>query len=179
MAASRFAAILLFAFSCSPPGSQNTEPEPQQQETADQVFDGFEMTITDNGIKKGLVQADRAEKYEQRKIFRATTLTVVFYTSSGEVKTVMTSRRGLIHTDTGDMEAMDSVVVFSSDSTRTLSTEHLVWKKEDNLIVGDTAVVIRSPRGVVYGDGFVTDAGFENLEVKNPTGDINVLGDKF
>jgi len=172
-------AACLFPLSCSPPRTQHTEPEPAEPEAADQVFDGFEMTVTESGIKKGWVQADEAEKYEKQKIFRATNLTVIFYTSSGKVQSVMTSRRGLIHTDSGDMEAIDSVVVYSSDSTRTLHSQHLVWKKGENLIVGDSAVVVRSPRGVVYGDGVVADAGFENLEVKNPTGDINVLGDKF
>lgn len=145
----------------------------------DQVFEGFEMTITENGIKQGWLKADRAEKYEKKKLFNAQNLKVIFYTSSGEIKSVMTSRRGIIRTDTGDMEALDSVVVISRDSTKTLETERLIWKKKENIIVGDTAVVITSRRGVVRGDGIKADAGFENLEVKNPTGDIHVLGNEF
>lgn len=151
----------------------------QQAEMPDQIFDGFEMTITESGIKKGWIQADRAEKYTEKGLFKAENLTVLFYTETGAIKSVMTSRKGLIHTASGDMEAMDSVVVISSDSTKTLLTEHLIWQKKDNRILGDSAVEIRSPRGVVFGDGIRADAGFENLEVKNPTGDINVLGDKF
>jgi LPS export ABC transporter protein LptC len=104
---------------------------------------------------------------------------VIFYTANGEINSVLTSRRGIIHTDSGDMEALDSVVVVSRDSTKKLETGRLIWKKQDNTIVSDTSVVISSPRGVVYGDGLLTDAGFENLEVTNPTGDINVLGEKF
>ncbi|OGF96709.1 MAG: LPS export ABC transporter periplasmic protein LptC [Candidatus Glassbacteria bacterium RIFCSPLOWO2_12_FULL_58_11] len=168
------------------PGCSNRDLEPapaaegtEQGAPPDQVFDGFEMTVTDNGIKKGWVTADRAEKYTQLNLFKASNLKVVFYTSNGEVKSVMTSLKGLIHTDSGDMEAIDSVVVLSQDSSKTLTTGRLIWKKEENLILGDSAVVIHSPRGVVYGDGIKADAGFENLEVKNPTGDINVLGEKF
>jgi|GEM_PF-3713131 LPS export ABC transporter protein LptC len=155
-----------------PGGEQNVE-------IPDQIFDGFEMTITESGIKKGWIQADRAEKYTAKGLFKAENLAVLFYTQTGAIKSVMTSRKGLIHTDSGDMEAMDSVVVISSDSTKTLLTEHLVWKKKNNRILGDSAVEIRSPRGVVFGDGIEADAGFENLEVKNPTGDIHVLGEDF
>ena len=151
----------------------------QSVEVPDQIFDDFEMTITESGIKKGWVQADRAEKYTKEGLFKAENLIVLFYTQTGAVNSVMTSRKGLIHTDSGDMEAMDSVVVFSSDSARTLLTEHLVWRKKDNRILGDSAVEIRSQRGVVFGDGIETDAAFENIEVKNPTGDIHVLGDDF
>ena len=145
----------------------------------DQVFEGFEMTITESGIKKGWIRAERAEKYSGKKIFKAEGLTVLFYDTNGEIKSILTSRHGLIHTDSGDMEAIDSVVVFTSDSTRQLVTEHLVWKKKENLIVGDSAVVIRSRRGVVFGDGITADAGLEDIEVKNPTGDIHVLGNKI
>lgn len=102
---------------------------------------------------------------------------VVFYSAAGSVQSVMTSLRGVIHISSGDMEAFDSVVVISADSSKTLQTRHLVWKKSENLIVGDSAVVIRARgRGVLFGDGIVSDAAFENVEVKNPTGDINVLG---
>ncbi len=151
----------------------------QDAEVADEVIDGFEMSLTDNGISKGLALADRAEKYGDLQLFRATSLTVLFYTESGHVQSVLTSRRGIIHTDTGDMEAMDSVVVFSSDSTRILQTEHLVWLKGDNRIQGDSAVVVTGPQGVVNGDGFTADVGFESIDLKNPTGDINVLGERF
>ncbi len=151
----------------------------QSVEIPDQIFDGFEMAITESGIKKGWIQADRAEKYTAKGLFKAENLTVFFYTQTGAIKSVMTSRKGLIHTESGDMEVMDSVVVISSDSTKTLLTEYLVLKNKDNRILGDSAVEIRSPKGVVFGDGIEADAGFENLEVKNPTGDIHVLGDDF
>ena len=163
-------------------GEEEVTPVPageQAVELPDQIFDGFEMTVTESGIRKGWIQADRAEKYTAKGLFKARNLTVLFYTQAGAIKSVMTSRKGLIYTDSGDMEAMDSVVVISSDSTKTLLTEHLVWKKKDNRILGDSAVEIRSQRGVVFGDGIEADAGFENLEVKNPTGDIHVLGDDF
>jgi len=172
-------ALCFLSAGCGEKEIAQVPSEQQGIEVPDQIFDGFEMTITESGIKKGWVQADRAEKYTAQGLFKAENLTVLFYTQTGAINSVMTSRKGLIHTDSGDMEAMDSVVVISSDSTKTLLTEHLVWKKKDNRILGDSAVEIRSPRGVVFGDGIETDVGFENVEVKNPTGDIHVLGDNF
>jgi LPS export ABC transporter protein LptC len=178
--AGAFLIVLCFlAAGCREKEIAQVGSEQQSVEVPDQIFDGFEMTITESGIKKGWVQADRAEKYTAEGLFKAENLTVLFYTQTGAINSVMTSRKGLIRTDSGDMEAMDSVVVISSDSTKTLLTEHLVWKKKDNHILGDSAVEIRTPQGVVFGDGIETDAGFENIEVKNPTGDIHVLGDDF
>jgi LPS export ABC transporter protein LptC len=173
-------AALIVILACAPrPEAGLPEVDENAKETPDKVFDGFEMSLTDNGISKGLALADRAEEYGDLQQFRATTLTVLFYTESGHVQSVLTSKRGIIHTVTGDMEAMDSVVVFSSDSSRTLHTEHLVWLKGDNRIQGDSAVVVTGPQGVVNGDGFTADVGFEQIDLKNPTGDINVLGDRF
>ena len=171
------AAMLLAGCRSSVPQAGSTPADSLTTgEVPDQVFDGFEMTITDNGILKGLVRAARAEKFGKQQEFRADDLTVLFYTESGRIKSVLTSRRGKIHTDSGDMEAMDSVVVLSADSTRNLLTDHLVWIKGDDLIRGDTAVVVTDPRGVVRGDAFTADVGFEEIQMKNPTGDINVLG---
>ncbi|MBW7995256.1 MAG: LPS export ABC transporter periplasmic protein LptC [Candidatus Glassbacteria bacterium] len=159
-------------------GQVNEQPQ-ESAEVADQIFDGFEMTLTDNGILRGLARASTAEKFGEQQVLKARDLTVLFYTDGGRVRSVLTSRRGIIHTDTGDMEAMDSVVVISADSSRTLHTEHLVWIKRDNRIHGDSSVVVRGPRGEVSGDGFNADVGFEEIDLKNPTGDINVLGHRF
>jgi len=174
-----FIFLALALFSCGEEKKDGVIVSGGQKELPDQVFEGFEMTVTESGIKQGWVRADRAERFEASKIFKAQNLKVIFYTANGEINSVLTSRRGIIHTDSGDMEALDSVVVVSRDSTKKLETGRLIWKKQDNTIVSDTSVVISSPRGVVYGDGLLTDAGFENLEVTNPTGDINVLGEKF
>ncbi|MEA1995996.1 MAG: LPS export ABC transporter periplasmic protein LptC [Gemmatimonadota bacterium] len=179
----RFLAVALFvsiaasAVSCVQEKGKVVIPDTPRGDIPDQVFDGFEMTITENGIKKGWLRADKAEKYEGKKVFKAVNPEVIFYASNGEMNSVLTARRGIIHTETGDVEAFDSVVVLSRDSTRTLLTEHLFWNKLDNTIVSDSSVKITGSQGVVYGDGLVADAGLEDVEVKNPTGDIDVLGD--
>lgn len=143
--------VLLTGCGWSDTGHPPPAVEQQDSDIPDEVINGFEMTLTDNGIRKGLARAVRAEKYGKQQLFRATDLTVLFYTDAGRVKSVLTSRKGIVHMDTGNMEAMDSVVVLSADSTRTLHTESLVWLKEDNVIRGDSAVVVRGPRGEVTG----------------------------
>lgn len=147
----------------------------QSSETPDQIIDSFDLTITDSGVRKGWVTALEAEKYVSRKLYTARELKVVFYNPAGQVNSVLTSRRGIIHIENGDMEAMDSVVVFSADSSRVLLTERLLWRKSDNRILSDTTVEVRSLKGVVFGDGMESDASFTDVQVKNPTGDINAL----
>ncbi|MCE5272466.1 LPS export ABC transporter periplasmic protein LptC [bacterium] len=175
----RTAAVLALALflAC---GADRTETAPmaatgEEVEAPEQVFDSFELAVTDNGVRKGWVTAAEAAKYDRRKVFTARDLKVVFYTPAGQVNSILTSRRGIIHTDSGDMEAMDSVVVFSADSSRVLLTPRLLWRKSDNRILSDTTVEVRSRQGVVFGDGIDSDAAFSDVKVTNPTGDINVL----
>lgn len=170
-----FIILCLLISGCT--GEERLSPEStvSVEDLPDQIFDGFELALTDNGVRKGWVTAAEASKYTERKIFIARQLKVIFYTPTGQVNSILTSRRGIIHTDTNNMEAMDSVIVYSADSSRILRTERLEWKKNENLIVSDTTVMIQTAEGVVHGDGIVTDAGFKEVEVKNPTGDINVL----
>ena len=170
-----FVILCLITFGCTAEERLSPENDGSGEQMPDRIFDGFELALTDNGVRKGWVTADEASKYTERKIFIARQLKVIFYTPTGQVNSILTSRRGIIHTDTNNMEAMDSVVVYSADSSRILRTERLEWKKNENLIVSDTTVTIRTAERVVHGDGIVTDAGFNEVEVKNPTGDINVL----
>ncbi len=168
---------LLLLLSCRS-DSHETEPpasSAEEAETPEQVFDSFELAVTDNGVRKGWVTAAEAAKYDKRRVFTARDLKVIFYTPAGQVNSVLTSRRGVIHTDSGDMEAMDSVVVYSADSSRVLLTPRLLWRKSDNRILSDTTVEVRGRQGVVYGDGIDSDAAFNDVKVTNPTGDINVL----
>ena len=107
MAGAFFMMFSLLAGGCTENEIAQLPPEEQGVEIADQIFDGFEMTVTESGIKKGWIQADRAEKFTAKSLFKAENLTVLFYTETGAIKSVMTSRKGLIHIDTEDMEAMD------------------------------------------------------------------------
>ena len=170
-------AILFFlTVACGNEDSRALSPGGEQTgETPDQIIDSFDLTITDSGVRKGWVTALEAEKYVSRKVYTARELKVVFYNPAGQVNSILTSRRGIIHIENGDMEAMDSVVVFSADSSRVLLTERLLWRKSDNRILSDTTVEVRSRQGVVFGDGMESDASFTDVQVKNPTGDINVL----
>ena len=175
--------LLLSLVACSGsrnPYDQDENEEATGQRIADQVFEGFEMTVTENGVKSGTITADRAEKYDSEQIVEAKNLEMVFFAENGAVESILTSKKGVIHLDSGAMQASDSVVVINADSTKTLKTERLTWDKEKDQVVSDTTVYITTADGDrVRGDGIVTDVGFNNLELKNPTGDISALGKDF
>lgn len=174
---------LLACISCAGSGGMDDaeeSPEAAPQRIADQVFEGFEMTVTENGVKSGAITADRAEKYDSEQLIEARNLEVVFFAENGAVESILTSKKGLIHLNSGAMQASDSVVVINADSSKTLKTERLTWDKEKDQVVSDTTVYITTSDGDrVRGDGIVTDVGFNNLELKNPTGDISALGKEF
>ncbi|MFC1614229.1 LPS export ABC transporter periplasmic protein LptC, partial [Gemmatimonadota bacterium] len=111
-----FVSILLLVSGCSIDAPEKMSGSEDESSTVipDQVFDGFEMTITEDGIKKGWIKGLRAERYESKKIFLVSRPEVIFYSTAGSVQSVMTSLRGLIHISSGDMEAFDSVVVISA-----------------------------------------------------------------
>lgn len=166
----------LLPAACRPVGQQPEADGNPAAAVPDQVFEGFEMALTESGIKKGFLKAERAEKFQEPNQFKVLAPEVVFYDEQGQVTSILISRRGVLHLDSGLMEAFDSVVVVDADSSRTLRTERLLWRRSENLIVSDTTVLITTPQGQVRGTGLTTNVGLEHLEVLNPTGDIHVLG---
>lgn len=67
-------------------------------------------------------------------------------------------------------------VVLQNAAGDVLETEYLVWSEDSNRVWTDRPVTIRTADGVLYGDGLVSDARFENYQITRPHGEIVLEG---
>lgn len=67
-------------------------------------------------------------------------------------------------------------VVLQNAAGDVLETEYLVWSEDSNRVWTDRPVTIRTADGVLYGDGLVSDARFENYQIIRPHGEIVLEG---
>jgi len=55
-----------------------------------------------------------------------------------------------------------------------METESLYWNQKDSTIYTQAAVVVRTPKGVVYGDGIRTKQDFSSYVFLKPRGKMEI-----
>jgi hypothetical protein len=71
------------------------------------------------------------------------------------------------------MVAENNVIATNSRGQK-LFTEQLTWDKEKHTIYTDKKVKVVTEGKILFGDGLTSDESFDNWEITNPTGDIEV-----
>jgi LPS export ABC transporter protein LptC len=126
-------------------------------------------TITNNSMRRSLVEADTAFIYLARQVTDLRHFTMRFYDEQGNHKSTLTADRGLYHTGSDELDARGHVVVTTTDGSR-LTTTHLIYAKQRNQIRVDTAFVYDSAKEHGSGDGLTSDVDFKNVRVDRPRG---------
>jgi len=168
IARGRAAALVLIAL-LALSGCQSSEPPSEREEGSvvpDQEIDGFALTQTHDGTKVWVLKADRALVFEQAGRVEMTDLRVDFFRESGEVRSTLTAKEGLLQQRTNDMEAFGDVVVYADDGT-TLTTQRLTWNERTGKIESDRFVRVVQGRDEFTGVGIEADPDLKNLRVKS------------
>src|SRR5574343_254231 len=84
----------------------------------------------------------------------------------------VTKNLRVFYTDSG--YARDSVQLVNYEKKQRMETEALFWNQKDSAIYTTSNVVVRSPDGIVYGDGIRTKQDFSTYEFLKPHGRINM-----
>jgi len=142
----------------------------------DEVVKDMEMFYTDNGYAKVRIFANLAETYS---IPEAVTkfkdgLKVDFYDADGQVVSTLTSLYGEIRPAEGTMLVRDSVRLYNYEKEQHMETEELLWNQKDSVIFTEKSVVIKPPKGILYGQGVRTKQDFSTFTFLRPTGRINM-----
>ena len=116
---------VLLASGCS---NEPVDSERGNSVVADQEIDGFSLTQTRDGEKMWVLSANHALVFEEAGRVEMTTFRVDFFSESGDVRSTLTARNGLLLRRTSYMEAYGNVVVVSEDGTL-LATERLTWNE--------------------------------------------------
>lgn len=137
-------------------------------DSADQVMLGMTTVITVDGVIQSRVEADTAYVYQARNLYDLRRMTITFYDAQGAITSTLSAETG-IYLPTGEsLDARGTVKWTSVDQLTFLHTEHLIYNKGANQLVGDTTFVYQNPNERLTGNGFVSDIQFTNVRVQQP-----------
>jgi LPS export ABC transporter protein LptC len=100
--------------------------------------------------------------------------TVYFYDSAMNLQSTIKADYGISYEKKKIMEARHNVVVENLQKEEKLNTEELFWDRTKQLIYSNKFVKITSGGQVITGDGLTSAEPFDELEVKNPKGLIEI-----
>ena len=100
--------------------------------------------------------------------------TVFFYDSAMNLRTTITADYGISYEKKKLIEARHNVVVENLGKGEKLNSEELFWDRDKGLIYSNKFVRITSGGQVYTGDGLTSYQPFDELEVRNPKGLIEI-----
>ncbi|HET6990457.1 MAG TPA: LPS export ABC transporter periplasmic protein LptC [Bacteroidia bacterium] len=139
---------------------------------------GVDAIYTDSAQLKFHITAPQVDEYEGVDDYEEMPkgVKVEIYNDSGAVDSYLTANYAIRKTKENKMEAKNNVVVVNTKGER-LNTEDLIWDGTKRRIHTDAHVTITTKDQIIYGTGLDSDERFEEYEIKNISGQIN-LNDK-
>ncbi len=171
--------VLCLGIGCSSPAPKEP-PAERAGRVPDQVLEGFTMIITDQGVKKSRFSAMRAMIYNDEDRVESDDVRVEFFRSNGEHYSTLWADRGILDTETKDMDAFGNVIVETQDNIR-LETESLHWDEDADLISTEEAVTLIQGGKTIEGIGMISDPSLTDVKIKEPTGvfgDVDLPGEE-
>lgn len=133
-------------------------------DSAEQMLIGAGLTLTDNGVRRAVVNADTLFMYDDATREELRKVTARFYTTEGEQEAVLTSAEGSHSSRLGTMEARGNVLVVSSEGKR-LESPQLKYDPNRNEISSDSAFTLTEGERVTKGVGFVSNPDMTNMRI--------------
>ena len=141
----------------------------------DEVTKNLRVFYTDSGYARVEVFASLAETYSKpiAIIKLKDGIKVNFFSAEGKIISTLTALYGEVNYANGTFLVRDSVQLVNHEKHQRMSTEALYWNQKDSSIYTTSNVVVRSPEGVLYGDGIRTKQDFSEYEFLKPYGKFN------
>lgn len=142
----------------------------------DETTKNLKMIYSDSGYAKVEIFAALAETYRTKESITKIkdSLRVNFFSDRGEVVSTLSARYGEINYSRGTILVRDSVRLYNYAKKQTLETEALFWNQKDSSIYSLSQVIIKSPKGIVLGDGIRTNQSFSKYVLLKPSGRIEL-----
>lgn len=137
--------------------SKNTQPEQELRK--------FNIVQTNNGKKQWVLEAQEAQIYEKTDRAVAKDIRVKFFEDES-VSSILTAERGILDTNSGDMEVEGNVVVTSLVEKTKIETEKLRYISKEEKIVSDEFVKQTREDAIITGYGLETDPGLRKVVIK-------------
>lgn len=141
-------------------------------DSADNLMYGLEHYLTVDGLRRAFLEADSAYFYGDAQETKLYELTVTFFGSLGEQRSVVTADSGTYDARSGDMVAWGNVVAVTPDGRR-LTTRVLRYQRVQDRIEGPEPFVFITADGQRQaGDAFTADPDFRNVVVTRGRGEL-------
>jgi LPS export ABC transporter protein LptC len=159
-------AIVFFAAAsaCSEKTRPPTGTGSALADSADQVMFTARFNLTDRGLERAQLEADRAYFFDESTRVELENVKTTFYTVAGERDAILTSKRGTYSSRMGNMVARGNVLVIS-ETGRRLTTQELRYDQSRNEIASDSAFVLTEPGRRLEGICFRADPNMNNVRV--------------
>lgn len=155
---------LLLITACSEKTRPPVAEESPLADSADQVMYTARFNLTDRGLMRAQLQAERAYFFDESTRAELEKVNTTFYSAGGEKEAVLSSKRGSYSSRGGMMVARGNVVV-TSETGRRLTTQELRYDPGMNEVASDSAFVMTEPGRRLEGIGFRSDPNMNNVRV--------------
>ncbi len=142
--------------------------------TPDESTQKLHLVYYDFGSAQVEIFAARAETFRKNKHITKIydSLRVNFFSKDGSVTSSLTALYGEINHTDGIIKVRDSVRLKNFKKKQTLETEQLVWTQKDSMIYSVSQVIVKSPKGYLFGSGVRTKQDFSFYEILTPKGSV-------
>lgn len=149
---------------------QSTTPAAEQAAfdlPADQVAYAVRHNLTQDGIRRAVLNSDTAYAFEDTREFDLIGVAVTFYDEAGRVAGTLTSRTGEYNLAEGLFVARDSVVLVSQgpQGERVLASPELFFDVRSDRLWSDLPFTLEENGRTSRGQTFRSDSRFETWEV--------------
>jgi LPS export ABC transporter protein LptC len=121
-------------------------------------------TETRDGARRWTLVADSAAHSMGEGVTRIENIRITFYGPQGQDEITLTARRGVLHTETREVEVSGEVVVKSSRGYA-LYTEELAYREAERVIRSEAPVRLVSDQAEVTGTGLRLDVEKRTVEL--------------
>lgn len=142
---------------------------------ADYVALDLEQYITTDGVREAKVVADTGFVYSDSSKVHLRVVHLTVFDEQGREIAVVTSRSGVLDTETQHMIARGDVVLTVHEGNRIVESEELHYDPRRERIWSDSASVYREGDTVLRGTSFESDLQFSNVRVQNARGTGDVI----
>lgn len=145
----------------------------------DEVTKDLRVFYNDSGFARIEIVASLAETYSKPEMVTKLKdgLRVNFFSEEGKIVSTLTALYGEVNFERGKMFVRDSVQLYNFEKKQRLITEILQWNQRDSTIYTNASVVVRSPAGILLGDGIKTKQDFSEYVFLKPRGQYNFSKD--
>ena len=154
---------VIFLVGCSDNESQT--PLDDEGTGIEREITGFSVTETHEGKPSWELNSEYAWRIPKDPQVRLKNVEVVFFGSEGEETSRLTALRGIVNEESGEMTARDRVRLVSAEGD-TLTTDELVYSRDEDRVRGPGLVRLAKPDRVLTGIGFEANPDLTDYEVR-------------